>query len=226
MAFVDMNSVHFYQPPSMGGPPEERRSAALNLDVRAVSNESYNSMAFGPSNSSGRLEDYNSIEPLDLTVSLPRESLDLFHESTVDTRDRSHATGTTRSYCLEWWLLITSGLSDEIDRRNYEEDDNLLPLNQLLFGVGGAQELHHAQSRHDHEMGRSDATVHPLQHDCNHTTPGSKQYGAEGGDIDGSSGSSLHPSSGGPTCKASDERHCSSSTLSTSAADLEARCDP
>ena len=96
MAFVNMDSVHFYQPPSMAGRPGKRRSAASNLDVCAVSNESYNSMTLEPSsNPSGRLEDYDLIESLDLTVSLPGESLDLFREPTVDPRDaQSHAPGT------------------------------------------------------------------------------------------------------------------------------------
>ncbi len=99
MVFVDMDSVHFYQPPSMAGRLGERRSAALNLDVRAVSNQSYNSMTLEPcSNSSDRLQDYNSMEPFDLTVSLPTESLDSFRESTVDTRgSQSHAIGATHS---------------------------------------------------------------------------------------------------------------------------------
>lgn len=102
MAFVDMDSVHFYQPPSMAGRLGERRFAALNLDVRAISNESYKPIALEPSsNSSGRLEDYNSIESFDSTVSLPRESLDLFRESTVDPcGPQSHAIGTTCSYYL------------------------------------------------------------------------------------------------------------------------------
>lgn len=96
MAFVNMDSVHFYQPPSMAGRPEKTRSAASNLDVCAVSNESYNFITIEPSsNPSGRLEDYDLIEFLDLTVSLPGESLDLFREPTVDPRDaQSHAPGT------------------------------------------------------------------------------------------------------------------------------------
>jgi len=96
MAFVNMDSVHFYQPPSMAGRLGKRRSAASNLDVCAVNNENYNSMTVEPSsNPSGRLEDYDLIESLDLTVSLPRESLDLFREPTVDPRGaQSHALGT------------------------------------------------------------------------------------------------------------------------------------
>ena len=97
--FVDIDSVYFYQLPSITDRLEKRRSAALNLDVRAVSNQSYNSIIFELySNSSDRLQDYNSIESFDLTVSLPTESLDLFRESTVDTRDSQlHAIDTIYS---------------------------------------------------------------------------------------------------------------------------------
>jgi len=96
MAFVNMDFVHFYQPRSMASRLGKRRSAASSLDVCAVSNESHNSMILEPSsNPSGRLEDYDLIESIDQTVSLPGESLDLFREPTVDPRGaQSHALGT------------------------------------------------------------------------------------------------------------------------------------
>lgn len=87
MAFVDMDFVHFYQSSSMVGRLGERRFAALNLDVRAISNESYKPIALeSSSNSNDRLEDYNSIESFNSIVSLSRESLDLFRESIVNPR--------------------------------------------------------------------------------------------------------------------------------------------
>lgn len=44
---------------------EKSSSAAFNLDVCAISNESYNSMILEPSsNSSRRLEDYDLIESI------------------------------------------------------------------------------------------------------------------------------------------------------------------
>ena len=96
MASVNMDSVHFYQPRSRAGHLETKRSAASNLDICAVNNESYNSMTLKPNSvPSGRLGDYDLIEPIDLTVSLPKESLRLFREPTVDPRDaQSHALGT------------------------------------------------------------------------------------------------------------------------------------
>ncbi len=72
----------------MAGWLRKRRSTASNLDVCAVNNESYNSMALKPSSvPSGRLEDYNLIESINQTVSLLRESLGLFRESIVDPRN-------------------------------------------------------------------------------------------------------------------------------------------
>lgn len=128
---------------------------------------------------------------------------------------------------------MTSGSSDDIDLEcshgccDYEEDNNLLPLNELLFGLGGAQELHRAQPRHDHGIGRSDSAIgYPLQNDCNHTSiSGPNQCGAKGEDIDNSSGSSLQLSSDNLTCKTQDKRHCFFSTPSTSMAGSEARSD-
>lgn len=128
--------------------------------------------------------------------------------------------------------LMIPGPSDKIDfecshdRRDYEEDDDLL-FNELLFGAGGAQEPHRAKPKHDHGTRRSNEAIgHPLQNDCNHTSiPGPKQCDAKGGDID-SSGRSLHLSRDGPTCKAQGERPCSFSTPSTFVEGSEARCDP
>ena len=102
MAFVNMDFVHFYQPRSMAGRHGKRPFAASNLDACAISNESYSSMTLEPSSiSSGRLEDYDPIESVDQTVSLPRESLDLFREPTVDPRDaQSHALGTLHPHRL------------------------------------------------------------------------------------------------------------------------------
>ncbi len=96
MAFVNIDSVHFYQPRSMADWLGKSPSAASNLDVCAISNESYNSITLEPSSNPGRrLEDYDLIKSIDQTVSLPRESLDLFREPTVDSRSaQSHALDT------------------------------------------------------------------------------------------------------------------------------------
>jgi hypothetical protein len=102
MTFVNMNFVHFYQPSNMVDWPRKRRFAAFSLDVCAINNESYNFMTLEPSsNSSDRLEDYDLITSLDLIVSLLGESLELFRESIVDSRDaQSHAPNTSHSHRL------------------------------------------------------------------------------------------------------------------------------
>lgn len=94
MAFVDLGSIHFYQPPSTAGPPGEGRSVGSNLCVPTVSNELENHMAFGPrSDSSGRVEDV--IEYLDLTTSLWEEPFYPSCEPALDPIDaESHALGT------------------------------------------------------------------------------------------------------------------------------------
>lgn len=68
--------------------------------------------------------------------------------------------------------LIFSGPSNEVeigcshDRRSHEDDDNLSFLNEMLFGVEGAQELHRTQTRDKDEMRGFDSTIeHPAQND-------------------------------------------------------------
>lgn len=95
----------------------------------------------------------------------------------------------------------------------------------MLFDVEEAQELHHAQSRHDHEMRRFDVIENSLQYDCNHTTLESKQYDVESEDIDDNNDSNLHSSNDDSTCKTLNERHCFFNTLTTFAIDFEVKCD-
>ncbi len=92
------------------------------------------------------------------------------------------------------------GPSDEVEieyshgRYSHEDDDNLPSLNELLFGVEGAQ------TRDKDGIGGSDSTIkHPAQNDCNQVRiRGPTQYGDNGRDIDSSS---LHLSSEDPTCE-------------------------
>ena len=123
-----------------------------------------------------------------------------------------------------------SGPSDEVeiecshDRRSHEDDDNLPSLNELLFGVGGAQESHRAQTRDKDGMGGFNSTIeHPAQNDWNHVPiRGSKQRGDNDGDIDSSN---LHFSSDDPTCEEQGGMHYSFSTPPT-VAGPEAGYDP
>lgn len=61
------------------------------------------------------------------------------------------------------------GLSNEVEiecshgRRSHDDDDNLPSLNELLFGVGGAQ------TRDEDGTGGFDSTIeHPAQNDFNY----------------------------------------------------------
>jgi hypothetical protein len=72
---------------------------------------------------------------------------------------------------------MTSSFLNEVDiecsydRRNYEKDNNLLFLNELLFGVEGAQESHRAQPRDKYEMrGTNNVIEHLIQNDCNYVS--------------------------------------------------------
>lgn len=127
------------------------------------------------------------------------------------------------------WSLMFPGPSDEVDiecsrgHRSHEEDDNLPTLDELLFGVGGAQEPHRAQSRDKHGMGGSDSTIeHPAQNDCNHVPIlGPKQRGDKGEDSDSNS---PHLSSGDSTCEEQSRRHYFSTPPTV--AGLEVGYDP
>ena len=95
IAFVNMDSVHFYQPLNEIRRPGQWRSAASNFEIHK---ERDNAITYRLSSSqSGRLEDYNSIEYLDLTAS-PLE--DSFHSSLTPVLDSKsaelHAEGTSR----------------------------------------------------------------------------------------------------------------------------------
>ena len=95
IAFVDMDSVHFYQPPNKIRRPGQWRSAASNFEIRK---ERDNAMTYGPSSSqSGRLKDYDLIEYFDLTASPPEDS---FHPSLAPLLDHksaeSHVGGMSR----------------------------------------------------------------------------------------------------------------------------------
>ncbi len=98
LAFVDMDSVHFYRPPNKTRRPDKSRSAASNFECRNVNKERDNTMTYGPSSSQGgKPGNYGLIEYSDLTASPPEDS---FHPSLASVLDpksvESHAGGTSR----------------------------------------------------------------------------------------------------------------------------------
>lgn len=80
MTFVDMDSIDFSQPRNKADLSGDRRHTTSNNGVPIVDRECKTSTTFEPHDeSSGRLQDYNLIESLDMTV--PRmEVLDPFCE--------------------------------------------------------------------------------------------------------------------------------------------------
>lgn len=69
MAFVDMDSIDFFQPPSKADQPGDRRHPASNNGVPTAGGECQTSTALEPSDESGeRLQDYSLIGFLDMAA--------------------------------------------------------------------------------------------------------------------------------------------------------------
>lgn len=90
MAFVDLDSLHYYQPPPSAVRPLQKRSAAWNRG--ASSNAHEKPMAGAPNiSASARLEDFNLIEYVHSAASIQVESLANFDfEGTEMARGDSH----------------------------------------------------------------------------------------------------------------------------------------
>ncbi len=94
MAFVSLQSVHHFQPPRSAGRPVKGCSAARKRGASTVSNAHKNPMAHTPNVSpSARLADFDLIECVDLTTSLPVESRDSFGESALGFGGTENAQG-------------------------------------------------------------------------------------------------------------------------------------
>lgn len=82
MTFADMNFIDFYQSPIKTGLPGNQQPTVLNLGVPMASGQGNSATALGLSNEpSGRLQDNDLIELLDMTGPAPKGSLNLFCES-------------------------------------------------------------------------------------------------------------------------------------------------
>lgn len=85
MAFVDMNSIDFYQPSTRADLPSKRRPAALSLGVSMASRQSSSGPTLGQSiELSERLPNYDLIEFLDMSGPAPKESFDPFCEPATE----------------------------------------------------------------------------------------------------------------------------------------------
>ena len=93
MDFIDLDTAQFYQPPTRTGRRGHRQFVASSRGVPTAHKERDNPVSFGPSNMpSGRLEDYDLIECVDLTGP-PTELLDLFCEPAQVNGAEVHAGG-------------------------------------------------------------------------------------------------------------------------------------
>jgi len=112
-------------------------------------------------------------------------------------------------------LSIEVNIECNHDRHNYEKDNNLLSLNELLFDIEEAQESHRAQSRNKYEIRETNNVIeHSTQNDCNHASIlKSKQCEDKSKNID--SNNNLHLNSDASTFEKQNKRRYFFSTLST-----------
>jgi len=109
MAFVNLDSIHQYQPPPIVAQPVQRHSASMPLQGRSevwnrgasTVSSGYNKSVGLASNSttSANLQDSNAIEYVDLTTSLPMETLDPSREPALGFGGMENAQGNV--YCSQ-----------------------------------------------------------------------------------------------------------------------------
>lgn len=89
MAFVDLDSQHFYrQPPTKAGLVGKKRLIASNADVLTNGRAEKAAAAFrSRDESSANLQEYDVIEILDMTASSEKKHFNIFHEPASDFKD-------------------------------------------------------------------------------------------------------------------------------------------
>ncbi|KAI9715011.1 MAG: hypothetical protein M1812_006225 [Candelaria pacifica] len=148
MPFIDLDSVHFYQPPTKAGRPGDGGSTVLVTDVPTVAGEGEPPTFHEPSNEpSGRRRDYDHlIEVLDMTAPALRGVLSPFRELVPDLKDTEADTEDTSN---EACIVYDHGYGRE-------ETEDLPSLEELLLGAGEMQDWQRAGSSGEHLMRRSD----------------------------------------------------------------------
>lgn len=87
MTSVDLNTIQFYQPPTKGGRPGERRPTRSNGDIHIVGGNGNTPTALGRNNeSSGVFRDVDPIKTIDLTVFPAIEYLSPPKDTEADVR--------------------------------------------------------------------------------------------------------------------------------------------
>ncbi|KAK3170144.1 hypothetical protein OEA41_009530 [Lepraria neglecta] len=105
MASVSLNSIHHHQPAPSTGRPIKGRSAAPNRGASTLSSKHNDSVALAPNTPpSARLEDYDLIECVDLTTSLPMKAVDPFGEPVLGFGGTENAQGNFHCPWCRWAL--------------------------------------------------------------------------------------------------------------------------
>lgn len=105
MAFIDMNTNQFYQPLKAVGTRKDRQPAAFSLRPTTVHAKSNDPTALRPSKKGSKiLQDYDLIESLDMSATLPKEPLDPFHMPAPNLNGtKTDAGGTIPHHRLIRW---------------------------------------------------------------------------------------------------------------------------
>lgn len=101
---LDMNSIDFYQPPTKAGMPGNRRPTMSNLGVPTASGQGNSATALILNNEpSGRFQDYDLVEFLDMSAPEPKGFFNSFCEPApelngieVDAKSKDHLL------CFRW----------------------------------------------------------------------------------------------------------------------------
>ena len=149
MAFVNMDAINFYeQPPPKAGPRGEKRPPASNGNVSAVSEQCDSDPALQPSNQwSGRLQDCDLIEVLDIATPPPDKPLDLFGKLEADVEATGAGAGgksphsTIRTMVDDFADMVKElGINRGRRRIGSDINEDLPSLEEMLFGAKEMQE--------------------------------------------------------------------------------------
>ena len=105
MASISLDSIYHYQPAPSRGRPVKGRSAARSRGTSVASSKHKDSVALAPPiPPSARSEDYDLIECVDLTTSLPMEAIDPFGEPAPGFGGTENAPGNVHCPRCRWDL--------------------------------------------------------------------------------------------------------------------------
>ena len=181
MTLADLNSIHFYHPPTEASLPQKRVHKAPNASGLKVVGREKSLKAPGPSNGRSALWGDNPIQFIDMTDSPSREHLSPFREPAPDLKDpkadaggRGFSRSSTNSHerFLETFNeSYNTGISND--------HDDLPILEELLLNAG--------EMRKFEQMGfsseqKGELLGHAMKEDCGGiTSPNSRRGEDKGG---------------------------------------------